>query len=473
FYAYTSDAKNLPVDLKLVSNGSDPDAASPVVATYNGGTTNKNDPPETATFTASASGVFHIGAHMTATMGNGYSDGMKGRVCFPKFSITPLQKASAPAACGSLSVTPGEKGAETALINFTAPELDADGNPPAGTVKINLNREDETVPFHTSEELAAGDAASYTDIEAYPGETWYVAKAENASGEGPATRADAWIGVDVPEAVTGLAVARNAQGLVELSWNAPQTSIHNGYIDYSTLQYQVTRILNGQMKNIGTVSTTAFTDSDLTDNEQVNVAYQIIPRSAAGLGAGAQSTYFNHGPQLSLPFAESFADAAYTTAPWRQEVVKNFDDAGYQPEWTLIERATVTDYVTDDNPEGIEITIASQDTDRGFLRFNSNAIGKAKEAATGRLVFPAIDFSALQNPVLTFYMFRETYYTTNPATNGGYRDDFVCVEASSDNGSFSPVVPMEFHRYGQENDWVLCEVPLYAMAGQPRVQLAF
>ena len=97
FYAYTSDAKNLPVDLKLVSNGSDPDTSSPIVATYNGGTTNKNDPPETAIFTATSSGVFHIGAHMTSTMGNGYSDGMKGRVCFTKFSITPLQKASAPA----------------------------------------------------------------------------------------------------------------------------------------------------------------------------------------------------------------------------------------------------------------------------------------------------------------------------------------------------------------------------------------
>ena len=101
FYAYTSDAKNLPVDLKLVSNGSDPDTSSPIVATYNGGTTNKNDPPETAIFTATSSGVFHIGAHMTSTMGNGYSDGMKGRVCFTKFSITPLQKASAPAACAA------------------------------------------------------------------------------------------------------------------------------------------------------------------------------------------------------------------------------------------------------------------------------------------------------------------------------------------------------------------------------------
>lgn len=473
FYAYTSDAKNLPVDLKLVSNGSDPDTSSPIVATYNGGTTNKNDPPETAIFTATSSGVFHIGAHMTSTMGNGYSDGMKGRVCFTKFSITPLQKASAPAACGSLSVTPGANGAETALINFSAPELDSDGNPLAGKVKINLYREDESVPFHTSQELSAGESASYTDNEAYAGETWYIAKAENSSGEGPASRADAWIGVDVPGAVSDLGITRNDMGLVELSWKAPRTSLHNGYIDYSTLRYQVTRILNGQMKNIGTISTTVFTDTSLPDNEQVNVAYQIIPLSSAGLGTGAQCPYFNHGTQLSLPFAESFAGAGYTTAPWRQEVVKNFDDAGYQPEWTLIERAKVTDYVTDDNPEGIEITIASQDTDRGFLCFNSNAVGKAKEAATGRLIFPAIDFTGLQNPVLTFYMFRETYYTTNPATNGGYRDDFVCIEATSDNGSFSPVVPMEFHRYGQENDWVLCEVPLYAMAGQPRVQLAF
>lgn len=472
FYAYTSDAKNLPVDLKLISDPDAPDASSPVVATYTGGTTNKNDPPETAVFTAASSGVFHIAAHMTATMGDGYSDGMKGRVCFTRFGICALQKASAPAACTGLAVTPGEYGAETATISFTTPAEDADGNQLSGSVRVNIYREDDDTPFHTTGELEPATSIIVTDNNAYAGETWYVVKAENASGEGPECRADVWIGVDVPAAVSGLCIAHNADGKVQLNWQAPSSSLHDGYIDYSTLQYQVTRVLNGQMKNIGTVSTTEFIDSDLADTEQVNLAYQIIPRSTAGMGAGAQSPYFNHGPMLALPFAESFANAEYSTAPWRQETVKNFEDAGYQPEWTLIERATVTDNVTDDNPEGTEIIIASQDTDRGLLKFNSNAIGKAKEAAIGRLVFPAIDFTGMQNPVLSFYMFRETYYTTNPATNGGYRDDFICVEAAADNGAFELADPLEFHRYGTENNWVLCEVPLYAMAGKSRVQVA-
>ncbi|MEZ3520937.1 MAG: choice-of-anchor J domain-containing protein [Muribaculaceae bacterium] len=475
FYGGSGSAKWIPVDLKLVTDPSAPDADATIVASYSGGSTNKNDAPESATFTAPADGTFHIGAHMTATYTPYTSGGpaeMSGRLFFKSFSITPLQKATAPAAVKSLTVIPGTDGAETATINFTAPDTDSDGNALSGSVKVNLYREDETTPFFTSAELQAGASSYTTDSEAYAGETWYVAKAENASGEGPETRADAWIGVDVPVAVSGLSVGRDNDGKVKLSWTAPSAALHNGYIDYSTLQYRITRILNGQMKSIGTVSATNFTDSELADNEQVNVAYQVIASSSAGMGASTQSAYFNHGPQLPLPFAESFATCAYATAPWRQEVVKNFDDANYQPEWTLIERATVADNVTDDNPEGTEVIIASQDTDRGFLRFNSNAVGKSKEAAQGRLVFPAIDFSTIRNPVLTFYMFRETYYTTNPATNGGYRDDFLTVEASADNGTFTAVSP-EFHRYGNNNDWVLCEVPLYAMAGRSRVQVAF
>jgi len=476
FYGGSSSAKNIPVDLLLVADAANPDPAGTViVANYVSASTNKNDPAASTTFTAPATGAFHIGAHMTATYTPYTSGGpaeMSGQFFLRMFGIKALQKASAPAAVAALTVTPGAQGAETAEISFTAPTLDADGKTLNGTVKVNLYREDEPTPFYSSAELQPGASGTTTDTDAFAGETWYIAKAENASGEGAGSRADAWIGVDVPEAAGNLSACLNAQGQIQLTWTAPTASLHQGYIDYNALKYQITRIVNGQMKSLGSVTVPNFTDTELGDTEQVNVAYQVIACSSAGMGGSVQSAWLNHGPQLALPFAESFANAAYSTSPWRQEVIKNFEGAGFQPEWTLIESATVTDNVTDDNPDGVDITIASQDTDRGFLRFNSNAIGKMKEAAQGRLVFPAIDFSTMQNPVLTFYMFRESYYTTNPATNGGNRDDFLTVEAAADNGKFVNMSG-EFHRYGSDNDWVLCEVPLYSMAGKSRVQVAF
>lgn len=475
FYGYTSSAKNIPVDLKLVTSNTAPESSGTILASYpdaDGGTTTKTGDSKTVVFTATASGTYYIGAHLTAEY-SGYPNEKSGSIAFRNFGIKALQKATAPGALGALSVTPGANGAETATISFTAPTLDAEGNPLTGKVKVNLYREDETTPFFTSEEITAGEAGTATDNSPFAGETWYVARAENGSGEGPEMRADAWIGEDVPVAVTNILVKANADGKLAVTWNAPAESVHGGYINYAGLQYQITRVLNEQLSSLGTVNTTSFTDADLSADAQANVSYQVIAKSGAGLGASAQSATVNYGKQLALPFAESFANKAYTTAPWRQEVVFNFPDAGYQPGWELIEQATVTDNVTDDNPEGDEIIIASQDTDRGFIKFNSSAVGKMKEAAKGRLVSPAIDFSAMQNPVLTFWMFRETYYTTNPATNGGNRDDFVEIEAASDNGAFTKVEGAEFHRYGTQNNWVLCEVPLYSMAGKSRVQIGF
>lgn len=471
FYGYSSSAKTLPVALKLVTNTTAPEASGMVIASYpNGGagSTNKNETPTVATFTAPADGTFHIGAHVTAE----YSSAVNGKLMFNYFSIKALQKASAPGVVGALTVTPGADGAETATISFTAPAIDAEGTPLTGAVKVKLYREDSETPFYTSPDMEPGTTGTAVDSEAFAGETWYIAKAENGSGEGAAVRADAWIGEDVPVAVGNMSVAI-ANGKLHLTWNAPATGVHGGYYNSEGVTYAVSRVTDGRLTSLGNVAATSYTDEALDAATQVNVSYQVVPLTAGGAGTATQSRTINYGAPLSLPFAESMANGAYATSPWRQEVVFNFDDARGVPTWSIIDRAVTSTNVTDDNPEGDEVIIASQDTDKGFLRFNASEIGRMRDAAKGRLVMPAVDFSTMQNPVLSFWMFRETYYTTNPATNGGFRDDYVTVEVATDNGAFAPVEGAEFHRYGKQNAWVLCEVPLFKVAGAGRVQVGF
>ena len=203
----------------------------------------------------------------------------------------------------------------------------------------------------------------------------------------------------------------------------------------------------------------------------MNVSYQVIGRTSAGLGRSVQSRIVNAGPATALPLKESFSESAYQTAPWRQEVVTSFEDKQL-PAWELIESATITTDATDDNPEGITINITSQDTDRGLIRFNSNRCGQWSRVGIGRLIFPAIDLTNASNPVLKFYIFRETYYSVNPANNPVNIDDQVKIEVSTDNGEFSLVPDAVFHRYGTANDWELCEVPLYQYIGHGRVNVS-
>lgn len=423
---------------------------------------------KTVSFVSSTDGAAYIGLQVTGTYAQNGSSA--GKIKFRSFSMKALAKASAPAPVTDVTVTPGANGANAATISFKAPTTDVEGKPLTGDVTVNVYREDQTTPAGTTT-VAPGATGSVTDANALAGETYYIVRAAIDNNESAEVRADAWIGTDIPVAVTNLAVTVSG-GKPALTWTASAAGVHGGYIDQSALTYKISRVADGKLTSAGTANTTTFSDANLDVSKQANVAYQVIAQSAAGLGEAVQSGAVNVGPQLALPFAESFANAAYSTSPWLNEVVKNFDDANYQPEWTLIESATVTDNVTDDNPEGDEVTIASQDTDKGMLRFNSNAVGKMKDAAIGRLVFPAIDFSAMQNPVLTFYMFRESYYTTDPATNGGYRNDFVEVAVKSDNGEYVTLPDAKFYRYGRDNAWVACEVPLYQMAGKQRVQVA-
>ena len=138
FYGYTSSAKEIPLDLKLVTSNSAPEADGLILASYppaGGGTTTKTGESNTVVFTATSTGTYYIGAHMTAEY-RGYTSGgpaeQTGSIAFRNFGIKALQKATAPGALGALSVTPGANGAETATISFTAPTLDAEGNPLTG-----------------------------------------------------------------------------------------------------------------------------------------------------------------------------------------------------------------------------------------------------------------------------------------------------------------------------------------------------
>lgn len=192
-----------------------------------------------------------------------------------------------------------------------------------------------------------------------------------------------------------------------LTWTAPAGGVHGGYLNTPALKYTISRVTDGQLTKAGETTGTEFTDNDLDVTRQANVSYQVVAMSAAGLGAAAQSKAVNVGPQLALPFAESFANKSYTTSPWMQETVKNADGATREPVWEPITSRTMEVDATDDNPDGVTVTIASQDTDQGLMQFT--ATGQWTNYCESRLVMPAIDFSTMQNPVLTFYIFRESW----------------------------------------------------------------
>lgn len=326
---YSGD--NLEATLEFV-NGTDTPQGLQTIDTWTMNTDKGKD--KTVTFTANTSGNLHVGVHMTMIY-----PGSAVKIQFKSFAIKALSKATAPAAVAALEVVPGANGAATATINFKTPAKDAEGNDLTGNVTVSLYREDEATPFFTSAALAPDTESSAVDPEALTGETWYIAKASNDGGESVGVRADAWIGEDEPLAVTDLAVTTSAKPT--LTWTAPAGGVHGGYLNTPALKYTISRVTDGQLTKAGETTGTEFTDNDLDVTRQANVSYQVVAMSAAGLGAAAQSKAVNVGPQLALPFAESFANKSYTTSPWMQETVKNADGATREPVWEPITSRTM------------------------------------------------------------------------------------------------------------------------------------
>lgn len=448
----------------VVNSRTEVDANPQEIVSFSVTTSDSRGTSASTKFTSETDGIAYIGLHVN-------SPSNSGQLIFRDFSISELGSAAAPGEVTEYTVTPGANGALTATIAFKAPAIDATGGEMSGNVKVKAYREEDAEPFFTTEDLTPGQATTITDNEALDGETFYRLVATNDSGDSQGVTVETYIGVDTPVEVSNLTLSVEGNN-VEIGWTAPTASVHGGYIDFSTVTYTINRVINDELQTIAQgINETAYTDESLPGNTQVNVSYQVIGRTSAGLGRSVQSRIVNAGPATALPLKESFSESAYQTAPWRQEVVTSFEDKQL-PAWELIESATITTDATDDNPEGITINITSQDTDRGLIRFNSNRCGQWSRVGIGRLIFPAIDLTNASNPVLKFYIFRETYYSVNPANNPVNIDDQVKIEVSTDNGEFSLVPDAVFHRYGTANDWELCEVPLYQYIGQERVNVS-
>lgn len=426
-------------------------------------------PLQGVTFTAPASGTYRLALHSYGQK----SDIGYGELRFKEFSLTALQKATAPGAVSDLTVTPGQNAALSATISLTTPALNAENAALSGNVTIKAFRGTSDTPFHTSASLEPGKPYTITDNEAPAGMTTYTVLAENTAGPGAPATASAWIGEDITSAPTAL-TATLTDGKIKLNWIAPVSAQHGGFVDYAALNYDVKQYIGDEAKLLPRVKGTELTVSDLDLSKQINVRYEVTPVSRGGAGESAVSPTINCGLSLQLPFAESFANCNYATSPWRQEVAEADPMSSIMPAWDLIEKREGTNYDPDDEELEIPFSITSQDADKGFAHFNSESAGRAGKEATGRLIFPALDFSKMLNPVLTFYVHQNNYDVIDPTTApaGMAHDNFVTVEGSVDNGAFTPVEGFEFHTYSDKPGWVLCEVPLYQFAGKGRVQVA-
>ena len=406
------------------------------------------------TFVAPTTGNGYIGFHYNTT-GEMYSE----YLYIVSISVIEMADQSVPAAITDLTVTPADLGELSATVSFTAPTQTAEGSSLASLTKIEVYSDNEVVK--TFDNPTVGQQLSFVDAGMTNGNHTYKVVAYTAAGQSDAAEQTAFVGVDVPGAVTNLKYTYDYESHTStITWDAPTVGANGGYINPDALTYNVRRFR--QTDPLVTGMTGYSYDDEVTidflrEAEEAErkkyedmgmpasvrfvidgqglMQYYVRAVSAAGAGAETRSNYIIIGDQYELPFSESFANGALTHY-WRTDITNGY------ARWNTLDDSRFT-----------------QDGDNGFMGFNA----VDDNETTAMMHTGNISMQNAVSPILSFY-----YYVSSPIINP------LLIKASKNDGEFETVATIDL----AEDDSILrnyslATVPLDAFAGSDYVKVAF
>lgn len=241
----------------------------------------------------------------------------------------------APGKVEGLKVATDPTGALSAVITWTNPTLTYAGEALTAIEKVEIYR-DETL-VHTLTGATPGEESQWTDQVASSGSYTYKFLVYNAEGAGIPMNTSAFIGRDIPSAVMIASVSREGNHAIRLSWYPSTKGVNNGYLDFTSITYKVTRTNDGVVLADGLTDTT-FTDTSITALNRYQ--YSIEVSNADGTGEATTTGYIVNGPARDLPLVTDFtnesesqlwsiADVDYDGTTFFWQYNPNFKDQGF------------------------------------------------------------------------------------------------------------------------------------------------
>ncbi len=288
---------------------------------------------------------------------------------------------TAPAAAAITAVKGGEQGALTASVTFTLPTRTLEGNPLTGTIGAILYRADGSVAS-SADGLTPGENHTLTDATASQGINTYTVVTTNVDGDGGRAEASGWIGTDIPVHLPYLDALPSYDNLrAELSWDAPRTGLHGGWINPSELTYNIYQLQDNSLYLIATTDQNEITVMPQGGNVQDFYTFYVTAVSSAG-ESQALSTGLVVGPPYYLPMTETASNRIVTALPWISGPLEGDVNWG------------VADYIG-------SLDVAAAD---GGMFVCSSAL-PARQPGAARMQLPKLIFDGLNAPTLTFSMY--------------------------------------------------------------------
>jgi hypothetical protein len=359
-----------------------------------------------------------------------------GYVNIDNLNIDKALSVSAPDSVTALKLTRGANGALNVTLSFNAPSKTIDGKALTSIDAIKVFKGDALVK--TISNPVAGSNQS-VNVDATNDVNTYTIAAYNANGEGWPVEVSAFVGADVPNPVDSLnAVWGESDNDVEMTWQAPKVGENGGYVNTSSLTYNVYKFDNDSYswdlleKDI---KTTNYTREETLNYSQDYVTYAVSPSNSVGEG-GAKYRGIFLGKGYSLPFAEPFSGSSLKTGPWLEDA--DNDELGWNFDNGLYDAAVVP--VANDS---LKLMLMSTNDKGGGCR----------------LITPIFDLTKYENPAVAVYLYHE-----KSCSDGSY----CRIDATTDGYDFTPLT--DKITVNDNAGWVKHVFALNAVKGK-RVQL--
>lgn len=230
-----------------------------------------------------------------------------------------LPADGAPGSAVDFTVNPAAKGELSASLSWTNPSQTFGNNALTSLTKVEVKRAGKVIKEFASPK--PGEKMTFNDTSVPASGLYeYSIVATNAAGVGKSTTLEAWVGRDVPSAVTKLGIETLADGAAHMTWNAPTQGAHQGWLDSSTLCYKVTRMPD---ETVLASNLDALEYTDASIDTLGSYYYVVQAMNADGDGDEARTADIYAGARANLPYRCDFESKA-VFASWF--VVDNNND---------------------------------------------------------------------------------------------------------------------------------------------------
>lgn len=261
---------------------------------------------EAVTITPSQTGIYYIAIHCLSPV-DAYG------LCVDNMTLSVGARKDAPAA-PAISVEPDFNSDVKAVVTVVAPAYDLDGNSLSAISAVCICRDDVLVKQFDNP--TPGQTLTFVDTPDADGYHIYSSYASNDAGNGHASAAKAYIGINYPAPPTDVTIEESpdALGSVTMKWSAPTTDIDGNPLNPDLVTYMIGHRMSGINLSVvqrGIVGTQfSFQALDPDKEKQKFVTYLIFSETARGVTDRiiTQTSPIAVGKPFEMPYNETFGN---------------------------------------------------------------------------------------------------------------------------------------------------------------------